>query len=123
MDFGHFVQLIAIGLQARVPMHITGFPGVGKTEFTKSLGNRIRSRRAQVQGLHPDWLDSRTAGLRGLSGFDPGRRTAAAHGMGARCATSRPDGYMVVVFLDEPGDRAADHAGSDAAALDRERLR
>ena len=37
MDFKHFVQLIAIGLQARVPMHITGFPGVGKTEFTKSL--------------------------------------------------------------------------------------
>jgi len=37
MDFTHFVQLIAIGLQARIPMHMTGFPGVGKTEFTKSL--------------------------------------------------------------------------------------
>ena len=37
MDFSHFVQLIAIGLQARIPMHMTGFPGVGKTEFTKSL--------------------------------------------------------------------------------------
>ena len=37
MEFPKFVQLIAIGLQARVPMHITGFPGVGKTEFTKSL--------------------------------------------------------------------------------------
>ena len=37
MKFTHFVQLIAIGLQARIPMHITGFPGVGKTEFTKSL--------------------------------------------------------------------------------------
>jgi hypothetical protein len=35
MEFKHFVQLIAIGLQARVPMHMTGFPGVGKTEFTK----------------------------------------------------------------------------------------
>src|SRR6185295_17314682 len=37
MEFSHFVQLIAIGLQARIPMHMTGFPGVGKTEFTKSL--------------------------------------------------------------------------------------
>ena len=37
MDFPSFVRLIAIGLQARVPMHMTGFPGVGKTEFTRSL--------------------------------------------------------------------------------------
>ena len=37
MEFRHFVQLIGIGLQARIPMHMTGFPGVGKTEFTKSL--------------------------------------------------------------------------------------
>jgi hypothetical protein len=37
MDFNHFVQLVAIGLQARIPMHITGYPGIGKTEFTKSL--------------------------------------------------------------------------------------
>ena len=37
MDFNNFVQLIGIGLQARIPMHMTGFPGVGKTEFTKSL--------------------------------------------------------------------------------------
>ena len=37
MEFRHFVQLIAIGLQARIPMHMTGFPGVGKTEFAKSL--------------------------------------------------------------------------------------
>src|SRR5206468_640313 len=37
VEFRHFVQLIAIGLQARIPMHMTGFPGVGKTEFTKSL--------------------------------------------------------------------------------------
>ena len=37
MTFSHFVQLIAIGLQARIPMHMTGFPGVGRTEFTKSL--------------------------------------------------------------------------------------
>src|SRR3989441_13011126 len=37
VEFQHFVQLIAIGLQARIPMHMTGFPGVGKTEFTKSL--------------------------------------------------------------------------------------
>ena len=37
MRFKQFVQLIAIGLQARIPMHMTGFPGVGKTEFTKSL--------------------------------------------------------------------------------------
>src|SRR4030095_15845511 len=37
VEFRHFVQLIAIGVQARIPMHMTGFPGVGKTEFTKSL--------------------------------------------------------------------------------------
>ena len=37
MEFKHFTHLIAIGLQARIPMHMTGFPGVRKTEFTKSL--------------------------------------------------------------------------------------
>src|ERR1700751_1027788 len=37
MDFRHFVDLIAIGLQAGIPMHMTGFPGIGKTEFTRSL--------------------------------------------------------------------------------------
>ena len=37
MEFKQFVQLIAIGLQARIPMHMTGFPGVGKTSFTRSL--------------------------------------------------------------------------------------
>ena len=37
MEHRQFVQLVAIGLQARIPMHITGFPGIGKTEFTKSL--------------------------------------------------------------------------------------
>src|SRR5690349_13883419 len=37
MKFGQFVQLVAIGLQARIPMHSTGCPGVGKTEFTKGL--------------------------------------------------------------------------------------
>jgi MoxR-like ATPase len=37
MVFSDFVQLIAIGLQARIPMHMTGFPGVGKTEFATSL--------------------------------------------------------------------------------------
>ena len=39
MEFRHFVQLIAIGLQARIPMHMTGFPGVGKTEFTKIVSD------------------------------------------------------------------------------------
>ena len=43
MEFKHFVQLIAIGLQARIPMHMTGFPGVGKTEFTKSLETGLRT--------------------------------------------------------------------------------
>ena len=37
MESRQFVPLIAIGLQARIPMHMTGFPGVGKTEFTKNL--------------------------------------------------------------------------------------
>jgi hypothetical protein len=36
MTFKHFVQLIAIGLQARIPMHITGFPGVGKVSSARS---------------------------------------------------------------------------------------
>ena len=53
MEFTHFVQLIAIGLQARIPMHMTGFPGVGKTEFTKSLEAGIHARGREVQGHHP----------------------------------------------------------------------
>ena len=70
MDFSHFVQLIAIGLQARIPMHITGFPGVGKTEFTKSLEAGFTPRRHQVQGPHPRGIDPRAAGLRRLSRVD-----------------------------------------------------
>ena len=58
MEFTHFVQLIAIGLQARIPMHMTGFPGVGKTEFTKSLEAGFDARGREVQGLHPGRVHS-----------------------------------------------------------------
>ena len=83
MDFTHFVQLIAIGLQARIPMHMTGFPGVGKTEFTKSLEDGIHARRHQVQGRHPDRVDTRAAGLRRLPRIDARRRASPADGVGA----------------------------------------
>ena len=57
MRFRQFVHLIAIGLQARIPMHMTGFPGVGKTEFTKSLeAGFARVRRW-------DWRATEHAGI------------------------------------------------------------
>ena len=53
LEFKHFVQLIAIGLQARIPMHMTGFPGVGKTEFTKSLEAAFTRAFKRAAGTPP----------------------------------------------------------------------
>src|SRR3954471_8483757 len=101
VDFTHFVELIAIGLQARIPMHMTGFPGVGKTEFTKSLeaGFARAGIKSKVfiligsirepQDFHPAGPPPRAAGFRRLSGLDARRRPDAADGLGARCAASR----------------------------------
>jgi hypothetical protein len=100
MEFRHFVQLIAIGLQARIPMHMTGFPGVGKTEFTKSLeaGFARAGIKCKVFILIGR---SRAAGLRRLSGVDAGRRPPAADGLGARRAAARRGRLHGGVFLDE----------------------
>ena len=86
MTFKHFVQLIAIGLQARIPMHMTGFPGVGKTEFTKSLEGAFMRAGIKCKVIILDRLDPRAAGFRRLSGLDTRRRAAAADGVGARRA-------------------------------------
>ena len=70
MEFRQFVQLIAIGLQARIPMHMTGFPGVGKTEFTKSLEAGFARAGIKCKVIDPGRLHSRAAGLRRIPDLD-----------------------------------------------------
>jgi hypothetical protein len=96
MDFPHFVRLIAIGLQAGTPMHITGYPGVGKTEFTKSLETRftragIKCCAAAADGLGPRCHAARR---RGLHGHRLPRR--ADH-----CSTDDPGGDTPTYRLDQ----------------------
>jgi len=101
VEFRHFVQLIAIGLQARIPMHMTGFPGVGKTEFTKSLEagfDRVGIKCKVVV------LVGRSGNHRTSAAFRCRRRTACACCRWPGRATAQrlaEDGYLVVVFLDE----------------------
>lgn len=74
MELQHFVQLIALGLQAPGPMHMTGFPGLGKTEFTRSLEVGFDRVVIKFQGGGPGRVDSRTTGLPRPSGVEAGRR-------------------------------------------------
>jgi hypothetical protein len=101
MTFKHFVQLIAIGLQARIPMHITGFPGVGKTEFTKSLeaGFARAGVKCKVIILIGSIREPQDFGGFPVSTPDGVRLLPMAWARDARRLAE--DGYMVVVFLDE----------------------
>ncbi len=101
MDFRHFVQLIAIGLQARVPMHMTGFPGVGKTEFTKSLetGFDRAGLKCKVFILIGSIREPQDFGGFPVSTPDGVRLLPMAWARDAQRLAQ--DGYMVVVFLDE----------------------
>ncbi len=101
MEFRHFVQLIAIGLQARIPMHMTGFPGVGKTEFTKSLeaGFARAGIKCKVVILIGSIREPQDFGGFPVSTPDGVRLLPMAWARDAQRLAA--DGYMVVVFLDE----------------------
>ena len=101
MTFKHFVQLIAIGLQARIPMHMTGFPGVGKTEFTKSLeaGFARAGVKCKVIILVGSIREPQDFGGFPVSTPDGVRLLPMAWARDAQRLAE--DGYMVVVFLDE----------------------
>ena len=101
MEFKHFVQLIAIGLQARIPMHMIGFPGVGKTEFTKSLeaGFTRAGIKCKVVILVGSIREPQDFGGFPVSTPDGVRLMPMAWARDAQRLAE--DGYMVVVFLDE----------------------
>jgi hypothetical protein len=101
VNFRHFVQLIAIGLQARIPMHMTGFPGVGKTEFTKSLeaGFARAGIKCKVVVLVGSIREPQDFGGFPVSTPDGVRLLPMAWARDAQRLAE--DGYLVVVFLDE----------------------
>src|SRR5919107_2244819 len=101
MEFRHFVQLIAIGLQARIPMHITGFPGVGKTEFTKSLeaGFTAAGVKCKVIILVGSIREPQDFGGFPVSTPDGVRLLPMAWARDAKRLAE--EGYLVIVFLDE----------------------
>ena len=101
MDFSHFVQLIAIGLQARIPMHMTGFPGVGKTEFTKSLeaGFTRAGVKCKVFILIGSIREPQDFGGFPVSTPDGVRLLPMAWARDAKRLAE--EGYLVIVFLDE----------------------
>src|SRR5712691_2906511 len=101
MEFKLFVQLIAIGLQARIPMHMTGFPGVGKTEFAKSLGAGFArvGIKCKVMVLVGSIREPQDFGGFPVSTPDGVRLLPMAWARDAQRLAE--DGYMVVVFLDE----------------------
>jgi AAA domain (dynein-related subfamily) len=101
MTFKHFVQLISIGLQARIPMHMTGFPGVGKTEFTKSLEGAFTRAgiKCKVIILVGSIREPQDFGGFPVSTPDGVRLLPMAWARDAR--EWAQEGHMVIVFLDE----------------------
>src|SRR6478752_1811557 len=101
MEFKHFVRLIAIGLQAGIPMHMTGFPGVGKTEFAKSLetGFGDAGIKCKVVILIGSIREPQDFGGFPVSTPDGVRLLPMAWARDAQRLAA--DGYLVVVFLDE----------------------
>jgi MoxR-like ATPase len=101
VKFSQFVQLIAIGLQARIPMHMTGFPGVGKTEFTKSLetGFARAGVKCKVFILVGSIREPQDFGGFPVSTPDGVRLLPMAWARDAKLLAE--DGHMVVIFLDE----------------------
>src|SRR5688500_11981472 len=105
MEFSKFVQLIAIGLQARIPMHITGFPGVGKTEFTKSLESGFvrAGLKCKVFTLIGSIREPQDFGGFPVSTTDGVRLLPMAWARDA--ARLADEGCLVIVFLDDPTPR------------------
>ena len=82
-------------------MHITGFPGVGKTEFTKSLetGFTRAGVKCKVVILVGSIREPQDFGGFPVSTPDGVRLLPMAWARDARRLAE--DGYMVIVFLDE----------------------
>src|SRR6266436_1173216 len=101
MEFKQFVQLIAICLQARIPMQMTGFPGIGKTEFAKSLeaGFSRAGLKCKVLILIGSIREPQDFGGFPVSTPDGVRLLPMAWARDAQRLAE--DGYMVIVFLDE----------------------
>jgi hypothetical protein len=101
MTFQQFTRLIAIGLQARIPMHITGFPGVGKTEFTKSLeaGFTRAGIKCKVIILVGSIREPQDFGGFPVSTADGVRLLPMAWAQDAKRLAD--EGHLVIVFLDE----------------------
>src|SRR3712207_5966879 len=101
MEFSHFVQLVAIGLQARIPMHITGFPGIGKTEFTKSLeaGFSRANIKCKVFTLIGSIREPQDFG--GFPVSTPEGVRLMPMAWAREAARLAADGHLVIVFLDE----------------------
>src|SRR5678809_692314 len=101
MEFKQFVQLIAIGLQARIPMHMTGFPGVGKTEFAKSLeaGFSRTGVPCKVFTLVGSIREPQDFGGFPVSTPDGVRLLPMAWARDAKRLAD--EGVLVIVFLDE----------------------
>lgn len=101
MEFTHFAKLIAIGLQARIPMHVTGFPGIGKTEFAKSLetGFARAGLPCKVFTLVGSIREPQDFGGFPVSTADGVRLLPMAWARDAQRLAEA--GYMVIVFLDE----------------------
>jgi hypothetical protein len=101
MKFNDFTHLVAIGLQARVPMHMTGLPGVGKTEFTKSLehGFARAGIPCKVIILVGSIREPQDFGGFPVSTPDGVRLLPMAWARDAKRLAE--EGYLVVVFLDE----------------------
>src|SRR5438445_3165015 len=123
MEFKQFVQLIAIGLQARIPMHMIGFPGVGKTEFTKSLeaGFAQAGLKCKVFILIGSIREPQDFGGFPVSTPEGVRLLPMAWARDAQRLAE--DGYLVVVFLDELTTVPPNDTGGDVALADGERLR
>jgi hypothetical protein len=113
VKFSQFVQLIAIGLQARIPMHMTGFPGMGKTEFTKSLETGFARagvkckvfilvgsiREAQDFGGSPSRLRWRATAADGVGAR---RQVAGRRGSPGRDLPRRADGPCRLIIGERP---------------------
>src|SRR5256714_14854128 len=101
MEFRPFVQLIAIGLQARIPMHMTGFPGVGKTEFARSLeaGFTQAGIKCKVVILLGSIREPQDFGGFPVSTPDGVRLLPMAWARDAQRLAA--EGSMVIIFLDE----------------------
>src|SRR3954453_23997076 len=100
MVFSDFVQLIAIGLQARIPMHMTGFPGVGKTEFARGLEAGVGDAgvKCKVVIMVGSIREPQDFGGFPVSTPDGVRLLPMAWARDAKRLAQ--EGYLVIVFLD-----------------------